>query len=125
MADFPERDWRVFRELREIALERFCERVLREISDITSSGGGSWHQRYGDVFGLLERRDDELARAFNGPSRSSAIFQLAAIHSHGLLTQQELERFGPETRERLKILSPAGGPSRHREPAEARRSRRR
>jgi hypothetical protein len=108
MADIPERDWRAFRELREIALERFCERVLREITDITSSKASSWHQRYGAVFELLERRDDELARAFNGPSRSKAIFQLAAIYSNALLTQDELERFTPETRERLKVLAPEG-----------------
>jgi hypothetical protein len=117
MSDIPEHDWRVFRELREVALERFCERVLREISDIASSTGSSWHQRYGTVFGLLERRDNELARAFNGPSRSKAIFQLVEIHSHGLLTEQELERFTPETRERLTVLSPAGAPSHSRKSA--------
>lgn len=117
MADIPERDWRVFRDLRVLALERFCERTLREIGDIGSAGGMSWHQRYLDVFGLLNRRDDELARAFNGPSRSRAIFQLAAIHSHGLLTQQEFDRLTEETRERLETLSKMSKPSRGRERA--------
>jgi len=105
MAEIPERDWRVLQALRKIALERFCERVLREIGEVTSSGGASWHERYGTVFGLLEHRDRELARAFDGPSRSRAIFQLAEIHSHGLLTEEELGRFTPETRERLAALS--------------------
>jgi hypothetical protein len=108
MADIPERDWRAFRELRELALERFCERVLREITALASSAGSSWHQRYGMVFGLLEQRDDELARAFNGPSRSKAILQLAAIYSHALLTEDELARFTPETRERLRVIAPGG-----------------
>jgi hypothetical protein len=107
MSDIPERDWRVFRELREVALERFCERVLREIGDIASATDSSWHQRYGNVFGLIERRDRELAHAFDGPSRSRAIDQLAEIHSHGLLTEEELGRFTPETRERLVVLSDA------------------
>src|SRR5262249_4102799 len=47
-----------------------------------------------------------------GPSRSKAIFQLGTIHSHGLLTSDELERFTPETRERLYVLSPERGRSR-------------
>ena len=110
MAVIPERDWRVFRDLREIALERFCERVLREISDVTTTSGKTWHERYGIVFGLLEREDAELARAFNGSSRSRAMFQLAAIHFHGLLTAEELDRFTPETRERLEVLVPAVEP---------------
>lgn len=104
MTNIPERDWRVFRDLRAIALERFCERVLREISNVTTSTGKTWHERYGDVFELLEREDAELARAFNGPSRSRAMLQLAAIHARGLLTAEELDRFTPETRERLGIL---------------------
>jgi len=29
--DVPESDWKRFRELRELALERFCRRVLAEL----------------------------------------------------------------------------------------------
>ena len=105
MADIPERDWRIFRELRALALERFCERALREIDAIASAEGTSWHQRYLAVFGLLNRRDDEWARAFNGANRSKALLQLAAIHSHGLLTRQELDRLTAETRDWLETLS--------------------
>jgi hypothetical protein len=32
--DFPESDWKVFRELREVALDRFCRRVLEEIEPL-------------------------------------------------------------------------------------------
>ncbi len=110
MADIPEHDWRVLRGLREVALERFCERVLRELGSISSAKEVSWHQRYLDVFALLNRRDDELARAFNFNSRSKAII-LAQIHSHGLLTQQELERFTPATLAAVEVLSKLGKPS--------------
>lgn len=104
MSDIPERDWRVFRDLRELALERFCERVLREIGSISAATDSSWHQRYGAVCGLLQNRDKELARAFDGLSRSRSMLQLAEMQSHGLLTVEELGRFTPETRERLKVL---------------------
>ena len=111
MAGIPEHDWRVLRDLREVALERFCERVLRELGSISSAKEVSWHQRYLDVFALLNRQDDELVRAFNFNSRSKAIFQLAQIHSHGLLTQQELERFTPATLAEVEVLSKLGKPS--------------
>ena len=33
----PERDWKLFRKVREAALERYCERVLREIAELTAT----------------------------------------------------------------------------------------
>ena len=30
--EFPESDWKTFRELRQVALERFCKRVLDEVA---------------------------------------------------------------------------------------------
>jgi hypothetical protein len=44
-ANFPESDWRVFRQLREVALERFCERVLAKIGSMTTDGTKTFHAR--------------------------------------------------------------------------------
>jgi hypothetical protein len=41
-----EADWKVFRRLRPIALERFCERVLSEIGQTASESGKGAHERY-------------------------------------------------------------------------------
>jgi hypothetical protein len=38
--DFPESDWKVFRELREVALDRFCRRVLEEIEPLCLTCSG-------------------------------------------------------------------------------------
>jgi hypothetical protein len=32
--DVPESDWKVFRELQQHALERFCQRALEEVQTI-------------------------------------------------------------------------------------------
>jgi hypothetical protein len=66
-------DWKAFRQLREIALERFCERVLQELDAISRDVSRTQHERYVSVFGLLQDRDDELGRAFNNPRRSQMI----------------------------------------------------
>lgn len=96
--DAPESDWKAFRELREVALQRFCERVLKELQPHIQDASASPHERYLAVFRLLQERDEELAAAFNDPARSRMILQLALIHGHGLLTSDEFGRFTAETR---------------------------
>jgi hypothetical protein len=114
--DLPESDWKAFRKLREVALARFCERVLGEIGTIASTGAISYHDRYLKIYRLIGNRDEELARAFNDPRRSRAILQLAAINSYGLLSAEELLSFTLETREAVAFLSqpPKGARGRNR-----------
>src|SRR5207244_1993173 len=61
----PESDWRVLRQLVPVALERFCQRVLSEISRFAADTNRTSHERYLAVFKLMEMRDRELANAFN------------------------------------------------------------
>jgi hypothetical protein len=104
LRDIAEPDWKVFRKLRTIALERFCDRVLAEVGHIAGDAGKTSHERYLAVFKLIEQRDRELADAFNGMRRSRARQQLACICSHGLLTEDEMSGFSPETRQVVRLL---------------------
>jgi hypothetical protein len=98
--DIPERDWKLFsRELRPIALERFCERVLAEIGRVSADDSRTHHDRYLAVYQLVRERDRELAGAFNDCRRSVARMQIGIIRRMGLLTDDEMVRFTPETRE--------------------------
>ncbi len=103
--DFPESDWKVFRELREVALDRFCRRVLDEIEPLRLNASRSHHERYLDVFRLLQERDQELANAFDDPRRSQMILQLAAMHAYGLLEPEEFVRFTPRTRAKVESFA--------------------
>ena len=80
-------------------------RVLSEINQISSDSNQTSHQRYGAIFKLLERRDRELADAFNDLRRSTAWRQLALIQSHGLLTEKEMADFTAETRGVIELLA--------------------
>jgi hypothetical protein len=102
MHDIKESDWKVFRQLREIALDRFCRRILDEIRAISEDTGRSPHERYLATYELTRRRDREIADAFNDPRRSRAYIQLLYILSLDLLTEEELSRFGPEMQASLK-----------------------
>lgn len=99
-----EADWKVFREIRVRALERFCERALSEVGGLTAQTGRSSHQRYLAVDKLLQKRDRELAGMFNNPRRSVALLQLAAMRSHDLFTEEEFACFSLETRATAQML---------------------
>ncbi len=103
--DVSEADWKIFRELREFALERFCSRVLDELETLRLDASRSQHQRYLAVYRLVQDRDQELAHAFNNPRRSQLIVQLAAIHAYGLLAPDELSRFTSQTRDKIAFLA--------------------
>jgi len=101
----PESDWKTFRKLREVALERFCKRVLEELEPLRLDASRSHHERYLDIFRFLGDRDQEPAHAFNDPRRSQMIIQLAAIHGYGFLEPDELARFTAETRDTIELFA--------------------
>ena len=96
----PKSDWKVFRELREVALERFCLRVITELETVLSDDLGA-HERYLEAHRLLRERDRSLSEAFDAPRRSVMLLQLATISRLDLLTSDEMSRFGAATRQRV------------------------
>ena len=100
--DIKESDWKIFRKLREVALERYCERMLEDVRRTVDAPNGTYHERYLKLWELLRSRDKTLAVAFDDPRRSQAIIQLANIIAEDLLTEAEFGQFSEETRERLE-----------------------
>jgi len=100
----PEPDWKIFRNLREVALDRFCARVLVEVEAIRGDASRSHHERYGAILQLLRERDEQLAQAFDDPRRSQMTIQLATIYALDLLVPEEVARFTPQTRTRIELL---------------------
>jgi hypothetical protein len=104
-----ERDWKILRELHPVALNRFCTRILEEIENVAADASRSPHQRYRAIYELIDRRDDDIADAFDDMRRSMAIMRIAYMRRLGVLTDEEFARFSEETRDTLQILS---GPAR-------------
>jgi hypothetical protein len=102
--DIPESDWKRLSQLKPLALERFCQRVLTEIQRIDADVEKTGHERYLAIYDLIHRRDEELADAFNGLSRSCALFKLACMQRHRLLTEEEMSTFTPATRDKVRLL---------------------
>ncbi len=99
-----EPDWKFFRTLQPIALDRFCQRVLSEIVTLASETNKTNRERYLALYQMVKERDHQIADAFNDNRRSTAVQQLACIHANNLLTENELSRFSPETRRAVQSL---------------------
>jgi len=97
--DSSEADWKLFRKMREAALEQFCERALNEVGGLISASEKSCHERYLDVYRRLADRDKELARAFDGPRRSRMVSQLTQLFLLGLIGHEDLAGFSDNTRQ--------------------------
>jgi hypothetical protein len=91
-----ESDWKLFRQLHPVALERFCQQILNEIERVNADDSLSFHQRYLDIYKIIDRRDKELTETFNDLRRSTALMQIVSIYGRGLLTETELSDFSQE-----------------------------
>jgi hypothetical protein len=100
---FPEREWKILRRVHAAALDRFCERVLTECGSVLN-GPGSAHERYRQLFKLLQERNEQLAFAFDDMRRSRAIERLAAMRALGVVTDEEMAEFSPALQSTVEYL---------------------
>ncbi|TVP68436.1 MAG: peptide ABC transporter substrate-binding protein [Leptolyngbya sp. LCM1.Bin17] len=91
----PEADWKRFRQVRESALERLCQRVLEECQAISADPSRSAYDRYLAIYELIHERDRDIANGFNNPRRSTAVIQLSILRSLDLVTPEEVAQFSP------------------------------
>ena len=112
--DLPERDWKHLRGLHQVALERYCTRVLDEIRTLAADETGSAHDRYLRLYRMLQERDRALATAFDDMRRTMAIPRLAAILNLGVITEEELAGFSAPTRDSALSLKDLLSPQRKR-----------
>jgi hypothetical protein len=104
MHDISKADWKIFKELRERALERFCSGVLDEVARISSDDAKSKHDRYLAIYRLMQERDREIDPIFDFLRRSTAVRQLCAFRSHDLVTAEELKSLSPELRQSVEKI---------------------
>lgn len=98
-----ESDWKKFKHLHQVALDRFCSRVLIEIAEIAADSSQTPHRRYLAVYDTIQYRDREILKKFDEPRRSTALWQLAALRSCGLVGDEEFMTFTEETRSLIKV----------------------
>jgi hypothetical protein len=104
MRSIPESDWKIFKQVHPIALDRFAKRVLDEVAALLKDNSKSSPALYLAVYKLIERRDKEMADIFDDYRRSTAFWQIAKMHYRQLITDQEFQQFSPETRNAVAAI---------------------
>lgn len=60
MKNIREADWKHLRQLKPVALDRFCTRALAEVAQTGSDEQKTAHERYLSTYKLMHERDGEL-----------------------------------------------------------------
>lgn len=89
-----ESDWKIFKRVRLLALERFSQRVLDDCQRICRDESLSAHERYRALYALLEGRD--MSAAFDDFRRSTARLCLKLMRWQRVVTDEEMMEFSPE-----------------------------
>lgn len=99
-----ESDWKIFKKLRPLALQRYCERVMWDVDKIIHKEEEDAHERYIEMYKIVRDGDKKLAQMFDGFSRSRALDQLVMYYGNGLLNDEEIAQLSDETRERVLAI---------------------
>jgi hypothetical protein len=103
--EMPEADWKRLRGFYKSGLERYCKRVLEEVERLNTGIPLSFHERYLDLYKLIESRDKELGLIFNDNLRRSRAVELALmLKRESLMSVDEFEQFSPQTQDLLNSL---------------------
>src|SRR2546430_289516 len=102
LGNIPESDWRHFKRVHQVLLERFCQRTLDDLGAMLRASEGSAHEQYRRAYDLLVDRDEELARVFDDFRRSTAVMQLAIMRRMALLSDDELSVFSEQTQKTVR-----------------------
>ena len=94
-----ESDWKIFKKIKEIAIDKFCSGVLDESQEVISDQSEHAHNKYLSLYDLLQNRNKKMAFLFDGHSRSKATIQLIAIRSNRLADEALICQLSEELRE--------------------------
>lgn len=98
-----EGEWKILRTVKAAALDRLCGAILDE-SRTALDGEGSNHERFLRLFEVVHERNKDVAWGFDGLTRSHADQKLAIMYRMGLVTDEELAMFQPNTQEFVRLL---------------------
>lgn len=99
-----ESDWKIFSKLLPEALGRLYQRYLKEIEAVAADDSKTYFDRFEEISQLTRNRRKEVFIGFDRFSRSRALSQLGYLKALDLITEEEFQRFSPETRELIRFI---------------------
>jgi hypothetical protein len=96
--NISEADWKVYKRIRELAVERYAQRVLDEVAQICRDKTAPAADRFAELPRLIRDRDKASFHIFDTLRRSSAVRCLIMMRQHDLVTEEEMQSFSAELR---------------------------
>ncbi len=91
-----ESDWKIFKQIKEKAIETFCNNALTQYEKIIKNKNGNSYEIYMYLYKSVIDTDKQMALLFDGQSRSKAALQLLAIRAEGLADETLLKKLSDE-----------------------------
>lgn len=98
MITIPERGWKIIRDLKQELLNVACEQIFQRVETLSANRAGQQHKSYLELYKLIEKEDEKIAKMFSDLKRSNAFFKIAALRHYAVLTDAQMELFTAETR---------------------------
>ena len=98
----PESDWKLFKSVRNKALDVFCGRVLSRVASTINDEKLSNHDKFLQIYTTVTDQNRNLAQIFDGYSRSRALLQLTMMQSFELLDEKDIDDFSESTKEHMR-----------------------
>lgn len=100
MGDIAEKDWKHFKKLHELALNRFSKESVSKISQIIASKEiESKHEKYIEICQYIKKRDKILRDCFSEYRRSTAKLSILQIYNLGLFKPEEFNQFSDDVKD--------------------------
>lgn len=96
-----ESDWKKFKKVKEIALERFCSVAVTDYAEAVSDPNRTSHGKHLYLYRLAINYDKRIALLFDDHSRSKAVIQLLLLREEKLVTDEEIAFLSDE----LKMMT--------------------
>ncbi|MCJ8313944.1 MAG: hypothetical protein HRU38_17665 [Saccharospirillaceae bacterium] len=91
-----ESDWKLFKKIKTQALDLYCKNALNDFKQIIDETEKTHHERYGEIYELVHKRDKTLAALFDGHSRSKADLQLMLMRREKIVNQTLISQMSEE-----------------------------
>ena len=104
----PEPDWKVFRRLHPLAVQRYFDKLMAELGRIVTDTTKETKERYWEVHDFMRDKNKEMDWLLDDLRRSTAFEHIAAMCRHGLFTDEEIAQFSHETRQVARVFGGFG-----------------
>ena len=101
MSDIQEKDWKVYKELKDKVLQKACKKVIENIMLIINDDKLTNHDKYLNMLTKMHEEREEIAQMFDHFARSMVIQHVTLWARNDLINDQEISLFSKETQDKI------------------------